>query len=109
MFFQWFLAIYLFSDLMLLGYGLVAMLRHGDEVHQVLAIALLWPWLVLRALAKDGLTLLCHTCPGGNAHLPWRIRKCQGVPGDAGVDSPLSKSNRRRRHEHSRKNGVAFA
>jgi hypothetical protein len=26
-----------------------------------------------------------HTCPGGNAHLPWRERKCQGVPGSARV------------------------
>jgi len=58
MFLQWVLAIYLLSDLLILGYGLVAMLRYGSGAHQVLALTLVWPWLVLRTLAKDGLTLL---------------------------------------------------
>ncbi len=55
---QWVLSIYLFGDLMLLGFGLVEMLRRDLKAHEVLAVTLLWPWLVLRALTKDGLTLL---------------------------------------------------
>jgi len=48
------LAIYLAVDLFLLGLGFVQMLRRESRAPQVLAITLLWPWMVFRTMLRSG-------------------------------------------------------
>jgi hypothetical protein len=48
------LAIYLVVDLFLLGLGFIQMLRQEGQAAQVLAITLLWPWMVFRAILRSG-------------------------------------------------------
>jgi hypothetical protein len=52
------LGIYLAIDLFLLGLGLVQMLRQESRAPQVLAITLLWPWMVFRAILRSGLRIV---------------------------------------------------
>ena len=48
------LGIYLVIDLFLLGLGFFHMLRHESRAPQVLAITLLWLWMVFRAILRNG-------------------------------------------------------
>jgi uncharacterized membrane protein len=52
------LAIYLAIDLILLCLGFVQMLRQESQVAQVLAITLLWPWVVFQAALSIGLKII---------------------------------------------------
>ena len=52
------LAIYLAIDLFLLGLGFIQMLRQESQAAQVLAITLLWPWVVFRATLSIGLRIV---------------------------------------------------
>ena len=49
---------YLAVDLFLLCLGFVQMLRQESQAAQVLAITLLWPWVVLRAILRIGLRII---------------------------------------------------
>jgi hypothetical protein len=51
-------AIYLGVDLFLLCLGLVQMLRHESRTPEVVAITLLWPWVVFRASLSIGLKIV---------------------------------------------------
>jgi len=48
-------AIYLAIDALLLSLGFVSMLRQKSHVAQVLAITLLWPWIVFQVFLDLGL------------------------------------------------------
>ena len=52
------LGIYLAIDLFLLGLGFIQMLRQESQVAQVLAITLLWPWVVFQAALSIGLKII---------------------------------------------------